>query len=406
MKTIVIGGGASGMMSAYYRQISGSDVILIEKNEKLGKKLYITGKGRCNLTNDCDVEEFLNNVVSNPKFLLSSIHNYTPKDTMDFFECYGLQLKVERGNRVFPLSDKSNDVIKTLNYALNTVGVEIKLNETVTDIIVENGVVTGVKTDKGEYLADSVIVATGGKSYPSTGSTGDGYIFAEKFGHTVTNLRPSLCGLNLKGDDYKSLQGLTLKNVKLIAKDKKGVFYSEMGEMLFTHYGISGPLVLTLSALFNGRNASDVSVYIDLKPALDNKQLNDRVLRDLKLNINKEFRNSLDGLLPKALIPLIIKRSGIPEYKRNNVITVEERNKLVYVLKNLDFSVNSLRDYTEAVVTSGGVHVKDINPKTMESKLVKGLYFVGEVLDVDAFTGGFNLQIAFSTAHSAGVDIK
>ena len=406
MKTIVIGGGASGMMSAYYRQISGSDVILIEKNEKLGKKLYITGKGRCNLTNDCDVEEFLNNVVSNPKFLLSSIHNYTPKDTMDFFECYGLQLKVERGNRVFPLSDKSNDVIKTLNYALNTVGVEIKLNETVTDIIVENGVVTGVKTDKGEYLADSVIVATGGKSYPSTGSTGDGYRFAEKFGHTVTNLRPSLCGLNLKGDDYKSLQGLTLKNVKLIAKDKKGVFYSEMGEMLFTHYGISGPLVLTLSALLNGRNANDVTVYIDLKPALDDKQLNDRVLRDLKLNINKEFRNSLDALLPKALIPFIIKRSGIPESKRNNVITVAERNKLVYVLKNLDFKVNSLRDYTEAVVTSGGVHVKDINPKTMESKLVKGLYFVGEVLDVDAFTGGFNLQIAFSTAHSAGVDIK
>ena len=406
MKTIVVGGGAAGMMTAYYRQISGSEVILIEKNEKLGKKLYITGKGRCNLTNDCSVEEFLNNVVSNPKFLLSSIHNYTPKDTMDFFECYGLQLKVERGNRVFPLSDKSNDVIKTLNYALNTAGVDIKLNETVTEIIVENNVVKGVKTDKGEYFADSVIVATGGKSYPTTGSTGDGYKFAKNLGHTVTNLRPSLCGLNLKGDDFKLLQGLTLKNVKLVAKDKKGVFYSEMGEMLFTHYGISGPLVLTLSALFNGRNASDVSVYIDLKPALDNKQLNDRVLRDLKLNINKEFRNSLDGLLPKALIPLIIKRSGIPEYKRNNVITVEERNKLVYVLKNLDFSVNSLRDYTEAVVTSGGVHVKDINPKTMESKLVKGLYFVGEVLDVDAFTGGFNLQIAFSTAHSAGVDIK
>ena len=406
MKTIVVGGGAAGMMTAYYRQLSGSEVSFIEKNEKLGKKLYITGKGRCNLTNDCSVEEFLNNVVSNPKFLLSSIHNYTPKDTMDFFECYGLQLKVERGNRVFPLSDKSNDVIKTLNYALNTAGVDIKLNETVTEIIVENNVVKGVKTDKGEYFADSVIVATGGKSYPTTGSTGDGYKFAKNLGHTVTNLRPSLCGLNLKGDDFKSLQGLTLKNVKLVAKDKKGVFYSEMGEMLFTHYGISGPLVLTLSALFNGRNASDVSVYIDLKPALDNKQLNDRVLRDLKLNINKEFRNSLDGLLPKALIPLIIKRSGIPEYKRNNVITVEERNKLVYVLKNLDFSVNSLRDYTEAVVTSGGVHVKDINPKTMESKLVKGLYFVGEVLDVDAFTGGFNLQIAFSTAHSAGVDIK
>lgn len=403
MKTIVIGGGAAGSLAAYYRKISGGDVILIEKNEKLGKKLYITGKGRCNLTNDCDVTDFLNNVVSNPKFLLSSINAFTPQDVMSLFECYGLQLKVERGNRVFPLSDKSSDVIKTLNYALTSNGIDIKYNETVTRLIIENNVVKGVKTDKGEYFCDSVIVATGGKSYPSTGSTGDGYKFALSAGHNVTPLKPSLCGINLCGEDFKSLQGLTLKNVKLIAKDKKGVFYSEQGEMLFTHYGISGPLVLTLSALTRTRDVSDIEITIDLKPALDEKQLNQRVLRDLNEKINKEFKNSLDNLLPKALIPLVIKRSGIPEYKRNNAVTVAERTKLVYSLKNLTFKAKSLRGFEEAVVTSGGVDVKDVNPKTMESKIVKGLYFVGEVLDLDAFTGGFNLQIAFSTAYSAGV---
>ena len=403
MKTIVVGGGASGMMAAYYRQISGNQVILFEKNEKLGKKLYITGKGRCNLTNDCEPQEFLNNVVSNPKFLISSINSYTPKDVMDFFEAYGLQLKVERGNRVFPLSDKSSDVIKTLKYALETAGVDFRYNETVVDVLAENGVIKGVVTDKNEYLCDNVIIATGGLSYASTGSTGDGYKFAKNLGHTVTELRPSLCGLNLQGSDFKELQGLTLKNVKLSAKDKKGEFYSEQGEMLFTHFGVSGPLVLTLSALMNMRKPSDVTISIDLKPALDGKQLDLRVLRDLNAKINKEFKNSLDELLPKALIPLVIKRSNIAQNKRNNSITVEERNKLVSVLKGLEFKVASLRDYTEAVITSGGVSVKEVNPKTMESKLVKGLYFVGEVLDLDAFTGGFNLQIAFSTAHSAGV---
>ncbi|MBO5712800.1 MAG: NAD(P)/FAD-dependent oxidoreductase [Clostridia bacterium] len=403
MKTIVVGGGASGMMAAYYRQISGNQVILFEKNEKLGKKLYITGKGRCNLTNDCEPQEFLNNVVSNPKFLISSINSYTPKDVMDFFEAYGLQLKVERGNRVFPLSDKSSDVIKTLKYALETAGVDVRYNETVVDVLAENGVIKGVVTDKKEYLCDNVIIATGGLSYASTGSTGDGYKFAKSLGHTVTELRPSLCGLNLQGNDFKELQGLTLKNVKLSAKDKKGEFYSEQGEMLFTHFGVSGPLVLTLSALMNMRKPSDVTISIDLKPALDGQQLDLRVLRDLNAKINKEFKNSLDELLPKALIPLVIKRSNIAQNKKNNSITVEERNKLVSVLKGLEFKVASLRDYTEAVITSGGVSVKEVNPKTMESKLVKGLYFVGEVLDLDAFTGGFNLQIAFSTAHSAGV---
>ena len=398
MKVIVIGGGASGMVASYFSRKNGNDVILLEKNEKLGKKLYITGKGRCNLTNDCDVETFLNNVVSNPKFLLSSIYGFTPEDTMNFFESLGLTLKTERGNRVFPLSDKSSDVIKVLKNALIDVGVDIHLNENALDIDVENGIVKGVKTDLNYYKADKIIIATGGISYPSTGSTGDGYKFGEKLGHTVTELKPSLCGFNLKGDEYKALQGLGLKNVTLSAFDGSKLYYKEMGEILFTHFGISGPLVLTCSALTCRKNLKNINLSIDLKPALTEKELDARILRDFTLNKNKEFKNSLDLLLPKTIIPLIISRSKIPANKKNNVITQEERLRLVNVLKNLTFSLASLRDFTEAVVTSGGISVKDINPSTMESKIVKNLYFVGEVLDVDAFTGGFNLQIAFSTA--------
>ena len=403
MKVIVIGGGASGMISAIMQRKLGFEVILIEKNEKLGKKLYITGKGRCNLTNDCSNEEFLSNVVSNPKFLMSSVNAFSPSDTMSFFEELGLKLKVERGNRVFPLSDKSSDVIKTLQNSLEKLGVDVHFNETVKSLIVINGVINGVITDKTNYFADKVIVATGGITYPSTGSTGDGYEFAKSVGHTIIPPYPSLCGINLKGDEYKLLQGLTLKNVKLTAFDNGKVIYSEQGEMLFTHYGISGPLVLTCSALLSRRNANGVKISIDLKPALNQKQLDDRVLRDFSLNKNKEFKNSLDGLLPKAIIPLIIKRSKILEYKKISVITAKERESLVNALKDLSFEINSLRGVNEAVITSGGVSVKEINPKTMESKLVKGLYFVGEVLDVDAFTGGFNLQIAFSTGYSAGI---
>lgn len=402
MKTVVIGGGPSGMISAYYEKINGNDVVLIEKNEKLGKKLYITGKGRCNLTNDCDVQTFLANVVSNPKFLMSSIYAFTPTDTINFFENIGLKTKVERGNRVFPLSDKSSDVIKVLKTALESVGVEIKLNETVLDVASNNGTVTKVKTDLGEYLANKVIVATGGISYPSTGSTGDGFKFAKSLGHTVTKLTPSLCGFNLKGDDYKELQGLTLKNVNLTLKDCDKEYYSEQGEMLFTHFGVSGPLVLTASALTTKRSLNNIKLYIDLKPALSVKELDKRLLRDFELNKNKAIKNSLDLLLPKALIPLIIKKSGINEYKKNNEITVKERSVLVSLLKNLEFKVESLRGFNEAVVTNGGVSVKEINPSTMESRIVKGLYFAGEVLDLDAFTGGFNLQIAFSTGYVAG----
>ncbi|MBE5743772.1 MAG: NAD(P)/FAD-dependent oxidoreductase [Clostridiales bacterium] len=403
MKVIVIGGGASGMICAIMQQRLNNQVVLIEKNEKLGKKIYITGKGRCNLTNDCDTEEFMQNVVNNPKFLMSSINAFSPADTMNFFEEIGLKIKVERGNRVFPLSDKSSDVIKVLQNELSRLGVEIKFNETVTDLIVNNGVVNGVITDKTKYFADKVIVATGGLSYPSTGSTGDGFKFAKSVGHTVTSLYPSLCGINLKGDDYKLLQGLTLKNVKLTAKLNGKDVYSEQGEMLFTHYGISGPLVLTCSAILARKSTEKITLSIDFKPALSEKQLDDRVLRDFALNKNKEFKNSLDGLLPKAVIPLVIKRTQIPEYKKVSIITAKEREMLVKTLKNYSFELSSLRGYNEAVITSGGVSVKEINPKTMESKIIKGLYFVGEVLDVDAFTGGFNLQIAFSTGYSAGI---
>lgn len=404
MNTVVIGGGASGMLNAYFRALNGENVTLIEKNEKLGKKLYITGKGRCNITNNCSVETFLNNVVSNPKFLMSSINAFPPEKTISFFEEQGLKVKTERGNRVFPESDKSSDVIKTLQNSLSRVGVNVLLNETVIEIIVENGQVKGVKTDKNTYFADKVVVATGGMSYSSTGSTGDGYKFAKSVGHTVTELKPSLCGFNLKGEDYKSLQGLTLKNVKLTAIDGQKKYYTEQGELLFTHFGISGPLVLTCSALTTRRNSKNIKLSIDLKPALTEKELDLRILRDFQININKEFKNSLDGLLPKALIPLIIKRSGIKADKKNNIITQQERLKLVEVLKNLEFTLESLRSFDEAVITSGGVSVKEVNPKTFESKIIKDLYFIGEVLDVDAFTGGFNLQIAFSTAYSSAVN--
>ena len=406
MTTIVIGGGASGMLCAYFAKRGGSDVILIEQNEKLGKKLYITGKGRCNLTNYCQVDEFLLNVVSNPKFLMSSINGLTPQDTYDLFENLGLKLKVERGNRVFPLSDKSSDVIKTLQQALLSEGVEINLNEKVLSVSpLENGL-KSVVTDKERYTAENVVIATGGLSYKSTGSMGDGYKFAKILGHTVTDLYPSLCGINLKGEDYKSLQGLTLKNVKLSAKEGKKEYYSEQGELLFTHYGISGPLVLTCSALSARKDLKDVTLSIDLKPALTTEELDKRLIRDLAINSKRELKNSLDGLLPKAIIPLIISRSKIPPYKKTDDITAQERSSLLNALKNLTFNPINLRGFEEAVITSGGVSVKEINPKTMESKIVKGVYFVGEVLDVDAFTGGFNLQIAFSTAKSAGISIR
>lgn len=398
MNVIVVGGGASGLLSAYFHAKNGENVTLIEQNEKLGKKLYITGKGRCNLTNDCDVETFLNNVVTNPKFLLSSIYGFTPSDTINLFESLGLTLKTERGNRVFPLSDKSSDVIKVLEKALINLGVKINLNEKVTSLIIEEKVIKGVNTTLNSYLADRVIIATGGMSYPSTGSTGDGYKFAKLTGHTVTPLKPALCGFNLVGEDYKELQGLTLKNVSLKAYDNNKLYYEEFGELLFTHFGISGPIVLTCSSYTTKKQFENVTLSIDLKPALSIKELDARVLSDFTKYKNKEFKNSLNDLLPKTMIPLIIKRSKIEPNKMVNSITSKERESLVNTLKNLTFKLSSLRSFNEAIITSGGVSVKEINSSTMESKLISGLYFIGEVLDVDALTGGFNLQIAFSTA--------
>lgn len=404
MKVGVIGGGAAGMIAAYFSAINGNEVVLIEKNEKLGKKIYITGKGRCNLTNLCEPDDFLQNVVTNPKFVYASIYGFTPQETVDFFNGLGLKTKVERGNRVFPESDKSSDVIKTLSSAILSAKVTVKLNETVKSITTFGGAVKSIITDKNEYFCDRVIVATGGLSYPSTGSTGDGYGFAEAVGHTVTELSPSLTGLNLAGGDFSPLQGLTLKNVGVSVFADGKLIYAKQGETLFTHYGISGPTILSASSVINGVKADKFMLKIDLKPALERETLSARVLRDFNLNLNKEIKNSLDALLPKSLIPLIIKRAGIPEYKKPNSITVKERERLVFALKNLDFEITGTRGFNEAVITRGGVCVKEINPKNMESKLIKGLRFCGEVLDLDAFTGGFNLQIAFSTGKAAAND--
>lgn len=404
MKVGVIGGGAAGMIAAYFSAINGNEVVLIEKNEKLGKKIYITGKGRCNLTNLCEPDDFLQNVVTNPKFVYASIYGFTPQETVDFFNGLGLKTKVERGNRVFPESDKSSDVIKTLSSAILSAKVTVKLNETVKSITTFGGAVKSIITDKNEYFCDRVIVATGGLSYPSTGSTGDGYGFAEAVGHTVTELSPSLTGLNLAGGDFLPLQGLTLKNVGVSVFADGKLIYAKQGEALFTHYGISGPTILSASSVINGVKADKFMLKIDLKPALERETLSARVLRDFNLNLNKEIKNSLDALLPKSLIPLIIKRAGIPEYKKPNSITVKERERLVFALKNLDFEITGTRGFNEAVITRGGVCVKEINPKNMESKLIKGLRFCGEVLDLDAFTGGFNLQIAFSTGKAAAND--
>ncbi len=404
MKVGVIGGGAAGMVAAYFSAINGNEVVLIEKNEKLGKKIYITGKGRCNLTNLCEPEDFLQNVVSNPKFAYASIYGFTPQETVDFFNGLGLKTKVERGNRVFPESDKSSDVIKTLSSAILSVGVSVLLNETVKAVTTFGGAVKSIITDKSEYFCDRVIVATGGLSYPSTGSTGDGYGFAKAAGHTVTKLSPSLTGLDLAGGDFLPLQGLTLKNVGVSVFADGKLIYAKQGEALFTHYGISGPTILSASSIINGVKVDKFKLKIDLKPALDMETLSARVLRDFSLNLNKEIKNSLDALLPKSLIPLIIKRAGIPEYKKPNSITVKERERLVFALKNLDFEILGTRGFNEAVITRGGVCIKEINPKNMESKLVKGLRFCGEVLDLDAFTGGFNLQIAFSTGKAAAND--
>jgi len=411
MKNVaIIGGGAAGLMAAYAAAKNGNEVVLFEKNEKLGKKIYITGKGRCNFTNNVAPDDFLQNVVRGRKFLTGVIYFFPPQKTIDFFEEYGMSVKIERGNRAFPVSDHASDVTKTLEKACKMVGVRIHLNEGVKGISIMSDTIPMsriiLKTEKAEYTFDEVIVATGGISYPSTGCTGDGYRFAKENGLVVTDLKCALCGLNLEGDWYKELQGLTLKNVTLTAKIGNKTLYEELGEMLFTHFGVSGPLVLSASSLVNRHTLKDVSLTLDLKPALDEQTLDKRLLRDFEKYKNKQISNALTELLPQKLISVVLSACKIPEKKNVNVLTKEERLTLVRVLKAFPMKIKSLRGFEEAIVTSGGVELSEINPKTMESKKVPGLRFCGEVLDVDAFTGGFNLQIAFTTGYAAGNAIK
>lgn len=400
MKITVIGGGAAGMMcAALAAENKQNKVTLIERNKILGIKLNITGKGRCNLTNDTDEDGLLKNTVTNGRFLYSAYSAFTPADVKEYFEKLGVPLKTERGDRVFPQSDRAKDISGALITKLKRSGVNI-VQARALEILTEEDAVKGVKTDGGIYESDRVILATGGLSYPKTGSSGDGFKMAEKLGHTVTPCRPSLVALRLKGDVPKKLEGLSLKNIKAVLKDGKGKkLYDDFGEMLFTSNGVSGPVILSMSAHIKGRE--DLTLTVDLKPALDEKTLDKRILRDFEENINRDFSNSLGALLPSKLIPVIIELSGIPPFKKVHEITKKEREGLVSLLKGLTFDILGVCGYEEAVVTQGGISIKEINPKTMESKIVKGLYFAGEIIDVDAYTGGFNLQIAWSTAYLA-----
>ena len=402
MKIAVIGGGAAGLIAAHTAAENGAEVTLFEKNEKCGKKIYITGKGRCNVTNDCEPQEYLTHVVNGAKFLTGAIYAFPPRSLMEYLESGGLRLKTERGNRVFPVSDKASDVTKCLENYCRHAGVTIRFGTKVLGLDILNSTMRGIITQDGLELFDKVIVCTGGKSYPSTGSDGDGYKFAAEAGHTVIQPVPSLCGINLKGDYFKEMQGLSLKNVSLKVYCGKKLVKELFGEMQFTHFGASGPLILSATALINRMNAADVKMLIDFKPALSTEQLEQRILRDFGADKNKDISNCLKSLLPSSAIMPILSRSGIAADKKVNSVTRTERASLLTNLKNFDILFLSLRGFEEAVVTSGGVSLKEVNPKTMESRLVKGLYFCGEVLDADAFTGGYNLQIAFSTGFCAG----
>lgn len=402
---IVIGGGPAGILAAGAAGARGRRVLLIEKNEKLGKKLFITGKGRCNITNTADMDEFMSNIPKNSKFLYSAFRGFSNIDLIDLLNEMGLRTKVERGKRVFPESDKSSDVIKTLQKYLDKNNVNVMLNAAVRKVETNNGIIERVVLEDGKsFKCSSVIVCTGGISYPLTGSTGAGYEFAKAAGHTVTDLFPSLIPLVVKEDYIKELQGLSLKNVSIKVIVDNRTIYDDFGEMLFTHYGLSGPIILSASFYITEHLKKNraIKLGIDLKPALSEDELDKRVLNDFQEKINKNFKNSLNDLLPQKLIPVIIKLCKIDENKEVNQISKEERKQLVNILKNLEFTITGTRPIAEAIVTSGGISLKEINPKTMGSKLIQGLYFAGEVMDLDAYTGGFNLQIAFSTGYAAG----
>lgn len=402
-KIVVIGAGAAGMMAGGIAAQYGASVTIIEKNQRVGRKILITGKGRCNITNNCDEQTFIQNVPVNGRFLYSAINSFNSQDVMSFFENLGLRLKTERGNRVFPQSDRAMDVIDTLYSFVTDNGCKI-VNDSVKELIIENGEIIGVKTENDTFYADSVIICCGGKSYPLTGSTGDGYILGKQAGHTIVDLKPSLVPLESKNPDCKAMQGLSLKNVslKILNTQNNKVVYSDFGEMLFTHFGMSGPMILSASSHIRDISSGKYITQIDLKPALSPEQLDKRLQNEFSANANKDISNSFSKLLPRKIIVPVLKRWGVAFDKKCNSITKEERKKLVDILKCFAVEISGFRPIEEAIITSGGVKTSEINPKTMESKLVKGLYFAGEVIDCDAYTGGFNLQIAWSTGHLAG----
>ena len=402
MKVIIIGGGPAGMLAAIKSKKEKNQVTIIEKNKILGKKMLITGKGRCNITSGVDMSEFIKNVPSNGKFLYSSFKNFTNKDILKLLN---IPVKLERGNRYFPVSDKAKDVVDALEKELS--GVEIVTDTSATEIITKNNEAIGVKTNKGDFFADKIILATGGKSYPLTGSTGDGYEMAKKLGHTITQIKPALVPLVAKKESKiqcQQMQGLSLRNVGLKLFNNNKLIYEDFGEMLFTHYGVTGPIILSASSHLVRQELKNPRIEIDLKPALTDEKLDERILRDFETEKNKEFRNSLDQLLPQKMIPVILEILQIN--KKVNEVKKVERQKLVRTLKHFSIEIEGFRDISEAIITSGGINVKEINPKTMESKLIKNLYFAGEIIDVDAYTGGFNLQIAYSTGYTAGIGVN
>ena len=405
MKVIVIGGGPAGMLAAISASMQGNDVTILEKMNSLGKKLCITGKGRCNITSSLPIEEFIKNTPGNGKFLYSAFQNFNNQDIINLLKEQGLKTKEERGNRIFPVTDRASDVLDALIKKLKKQGVKIITNCKADEILTEKNRVIGVKAQNKIYEADKIILATGGKSYPTTGSTGDGYKFAKKLGHTIIEPKPSLVALETRDQSLEicqKLQGLTLKNVGIkFVKDNKAI-YEDFGEMLFTHFGVSGPTILSGSAHLVRTNIENVKLIIDLKPALSEEKLEERILRDFESEKNKDFKNSLDQLLPKKLIPVVVEMMNID--KKVNEVTKVERKKLIEILKKFMIEISGFRPVEEAIITAGGISVKEINPKTMESKLVKGLYFAGEIIDVDSYTGGFNLQIAYSTGYTAGLN--